>query len=348
MSEPQGVHLVGSLPFDDATTTIRTAAAILGGRLKRIPDGETGERIQWINFQTSRIAATPGFERVGDQPVIVQGGFDVRPLRIKEGVDPQSLVLPSLGYADSALASWKTFSALRDAGEVRAGTRFQVALPTPASVVGAWVAPESRAAFEPVYAAALFGELDRILAGIPHDSLAIQWDTAVEFGFIEHAGYRGPFEAWFDDIWGGVIDRAVDQASRVPDDVELGFHLCYGDAGNAHFVEPTDSGNLVTFANLLLERSPRRIDFIHLPVPIDRDDDAYFAPLESLAASEGTEIYLGLIHREDGVEGAHRRSVTAQRHLAHFGVGTECGFGRTPREFTIPVLEVHRDAALAW
>jgi hypothetical protein len=27
----------------------------------------------------------------------------------------------------------------------------------------------------------------------------------------------------------------------VPDDVELGFHLCYGDLDAKHFVQPTDA-----------------------------------------------------------------------------------------------------------
>ncbi len=42
--QPRGVHLVGSVPLGDAEDVFRTANAILGGRLRRIPDGETGER----------------------------------------------------------------------------------------------------------------------------------------------------------------------------------------------------------------------------------------------------------------------------------------------------------------
>jgi hypothetical protein len=39
--QPRGVHLVGSVPLGDAEAVFRTANAILGGRLRRIPDGET-------------------------------------------------------------------------------------------------------------------------------------------------------------------------------------------------------------------------------------------------------------------------------------------------------------------
>jgi hypothetical protein len=46
--KPRGVHLVGSVPLGDAEDVFRAATSILGGRLRRIPDGETGERSNWI------------------------------------------------------------------------------------------------------------------------------------------------------------------------------------------------------------------------------------------------------------------------------------------------------------
>lgn len=51
-----GVHLVGSINFDDAETTIRTATGELGAHLKRIPDGEVGERWHWIMFRPGKYA----------------------------------------------------------------------------------------------------------------------------------------------------------------------------------------------------------------------------------------------------------------------------------------------------
>jgi hypothetical protein len=351
MTQPQGALLVGSLNFPDAETTMREAAGALGTRLKRIPDGEVGERFHWIVFQPDRLGATEGLERVGVEPVLMRG-LDLRPVRIADGVEPGELRLAALGYAEAALASWEVFRGLRDAGVIAAGTRFQVSLPTPAAVVGAFVVAEDRARFEPVYRDALFAELAQIADAIPHDSLAIQWDTAVEFGFIEHAGYgnraEGAYIPWFDDVWAGVIERAVEQAAAVPADVEVGFHLCYGDVAEKHFVEPADTGNLARFARLLVEASPRPIAWVHLPVPIERDDDAYFAPLEGLALPDDTELYLGLVHREDGAEGAGRRITTALRHAPRFGVATECGCGRAPADATVPLLRTHAEVAAPW
>jgi len=149
-------------------------------------------------------------------------------------------------------------------------------------------------------------------------------------------------------VWEGVIERALQQAAAVPEQVELGYHLCYGDAGEMHFAEPVDTGNLVRLANSISSRAPRKLTWIHFPVPIARDDDAYFLPLDSLSLRGATEIYLGLVHREDGVEGAQRRISAAMSHLLKFGVATECGIGRAPAGSLFTVLETHRAVAAAW
>lgn len=348
MTQPQGAHLVGSINFDDAETTMRTAAAELGSHLKRIPDGEVGERFHWIAFQPGRLAQTDGIEQVGDTPIPLRM-LDVRPVRIAEGVDPKNLSIAPLGYAEAALDSWETFATLKRDGVIPAATRFQVALPTPLGVVGSFVRAEDRAAFEPVYEVALAAELDQILASIPHDELAIQWDAALEFAMLESAGFGGSRTEWFDDVWAGTSARLARQIDRVPTDVEVGVHLCYGDVAEKHFFEPTDAANLTRFANLVVAAAKRPLTWLHLPVPIERDDAAYFAPLAGLSLPEGTELYLGLVHREDGEAGAQRRIAAAQQHVERsFGVATECGFGRAPEGTTVPLFESHRAVAAAW
>jgi hypothetical protein len=345
---PQGALLVGSINIADAAGAFRVASDVLGGRLRRIPDGEPGERFHWIAFQPGRLAATAGLERVGEVPTTAVANLDQRPLRIMPGIDPDRLELPSLGYADAALDSWRIFFSLRNEGQIAPGTRFQVSLPTPAAVVGSYIAPEDRARFEPVYEAAIMRELAQILRGIPNDSLAIQWDTAVELAFIEGAGYRAKYVPWFEDVWAGVIERALRQAAAVPEEVELGYHLCYGDAAEMHFAEPVDTANLVRLANAIIKESPRPVTWIHMPVPIGRNDEAYFEPLTGLAVPGSTEIYLGLIHREDGADGAMRRITSASQYLPTFGVATECGCGRAPAEALVGLLETHRAVCASW
>ena len=80
-----------------------------------------------------------------------------------------------------------------------------------------------------------------------------------------------------------------------------------------------------------------------MPVPRDRDDDAYFRPLADLDPG-GARVFLGLVHHTDGLDGLKRRLATAPRHLDASGVATECGFGRRPPEQVPALLELHRRA----
>jgi hypothetical protein len=76
-------------------------------------------------------------------------------------------------------------------------------------------------------------------------------------------------------------------------------------------------------------------------VPRDRDDVGYFTPLGDLALHDDTELYLGLVHFTDGVEGTERRIAAASKVVSSFGVATECGMGRRPSEQVVPLLDIH-------
>ncbi len=66
-----------------------------------------------------------------------------------------------------------------------------------------------------------------------------------------------------------------------------------------------------------------------MPVPKDRTDAEYFAPLRELRLGSETELYLALVHAGDE-EGTRRRIRRARGVVERFGVATECGMGRTP------------------
>src|SRR5215467_9864622 len=66
--QPRGAHLNGSVPLGSAEEVFRMASSILGGRLRRIPDGETGVRTNWIGWQIQFLAANPHFEMVPADP----------------------------------------------------------------------------------------------------------------------------------------------------------------------------------------------------------------------------------------------------------------------------------------
>ena len=225
---------------------------------------------------------------------------------------------------------------------VDSAVRMQISMPTAMATCLALVAPESQKDMLPVVERALRRQVERIADQLPHEAVAIQWDVAAEFMHMELAG-AGTFSK--DDIAAGLVRLA----SFVPDDVQLGYHLCYGDAPpepgakGRHFVEPTDTRLLVEVANAILTSARRRVDWIHMPVPINRDDESYFAPLADLRLPSDTRLYLGLVHEEDGLDGARRRAAAAAKYVTGFGVATECGMQNEPREAQPRILEIQRD-----
>ncbi len=81
---------------------------------------------------------------------------------------------------------------------------------------------------------------------------------------------------------------------------------------------------------------------------VERDDAAYFAPLEGLTLGTDTELYLGVVHRQDGVDGTTRRIEAARPFAPAFGIATECGIGRAPADETAGLLVIHAEVASPW
>jgi hypothetical protein len=335
--KPRGAHLVGSVPLASADEVFRAAASGLGAHLKRIPDGETGERSIWIVWQGQFYAAHPAFE------VEPKEDGDYAAKDRYRLIDPSAAAAleftGGIGYADVAIESYRRFAQLKNEGVIRESTRFQVSLPTPLAPVAQFVSLRDQAAVEPAYTRQMLRELERICDAVPLDDLAIQWDVAIEMGMWERLG--GMFEPWFDDVETAITERLARLVDAVPASVEVGMHLCYGDFGHQHFSQPSDARNLVAVTNAVVGAANRDLDWVHLPVPRDRSDEEYFSPLSGLQVGSGTELFLGLVHATDGAEGTQRRIEAAGRHRADFGVATECGFGRRPADTVERLLALH-------
>jgi hypothetical protein len=333
--EIKGALLVGSIPFENCEEVFSICTETLGSHLERIPDGETGERSGWINWQVDKLLENPNLELVPNEEFEYQ---ELRKMiRAKKGVDTKKLDLGELGYSRAALDSYKTFSELKSSGVIPGHIRFQVSLPTPLAITHAYVHPTLQADFEPQHEETLISELNEILDGIPHEELAIQWDTAVEFAVLE-----GIMPTYLGDIEGGINTTLSRIATAVPEPVELGFHLCYGDAGHKHFCDPKDMTKLVNVSNELVKNIQRSLNWIHMPVPITRTDGDYYKPLADLNLPTQSKLYLGLIHYSDGSDGAEKRINAARQYTPTFGVATECGFGRRDRNTISELLETHK------
>ena len=352
---PRHVHLNGAVNLDTVDEVFAACGSVLGKRLKRLPDGEPGSRRLWISYQMPLLRANLALQTpqggntlqlsptrtVDDQPAPRQ---NPNALELRPGVKPEEISFPELGYALEAEASYARFKKARAKGKVPKGVRFQVCLPTPAGVVLPFIHPSAHAAVEPAYEKAMVREVKRICAAIPHKDLAIQWDVCIEMVMYDGRFYpRG-----WPDPGRGTVERLARISKPIPRAVELGFHLCYGDLDGRHFIQPEDAGKAVELANIICAGIKRPIQWISIPVPRERGDDAFYAPLRNLKLHKETEPVLGLVHSEDGVEGTKQRIAVARRYLADFAIATECGMGRKwkPAEI-VPLLKVHAAASRA-
>jgi len=346
MPSNRTAHLVGSIPLPDAETVFRTVSKALGSSLKRIPDGETGDRSRWIWFQRAMLESHPDMELDTAIPpfeVVQWDGKVVREtqwMKFKDDADPSALSFPTR-YRDAAAESYQVYARLRDEGVIGPDVRFQVSIPTPMATAYMYISPSAREAYIPAYERSLAEAISAIVDAIPHDRLAIQWDVCQEVLVFED--YE-PFGGRPADYKQRIFDELARVGSLVPETVELGYHLCYGSPADEHLIMPKDMGILVEIANGLTSRLSRRLDFLHLPVPKDRTDAAYFEPLRSLNVPESAEVMLGLVHFDDA-QGDAARMATASDYLKSFGVATECGWGRTDPARVPGLLESHARAA---
>jgi hypothetical protein len=341
----RNVYLVGSVPLANARTVFETVSAVFGPRIKRIPDGETGERLNWVFWQEALFADHPAFERSDKDFQLHATSGTTHRYRLKPGLTARDVTFENIFYADVAIGSYHTFKALKDEGKIAPGTKFQVDLVPAHSVIWLFVDEDLHEAIDPVYNTAVKREIDKLADAIPHDELAIQLDVAsAVFARLER-GDVSSYGATKEEMFETFSRILLDLGNHVPKDIELLFHFCYGDAGHRHVVEPTDMRDMVELANRLSAGATRSIELIHMPVPRDRSDEAYFEPLRRLKLRPGTELCLGLVHYTDGIEGTRGRIATAEKFVSDFSIGTECGFGRRDPATIPELLRIHVQAS---
>ena len=262
---------------------------------------------------------------------------EIQRVRIKPAIDPDAVEFET-GYDRAAIGSYRVFERLRREGAIPPGVRFLFALPTPLATGLMYVSPNGREGYVRAYERALLRALGNILAAIPHRDLSIQFDVCQEVLL---------FENYFPEVVPDYKDMVFRQfgrlAAAVPDAVELGFHLCYGSPGDQPLLNLKDGAVLAELMNGITASVRRRVEFIHIPVPRTADA-SFFAPLRAWHQPQATFLYLGLIQHDDP-EGDRRRIAAARSVFRSFGVGAECGFGRTDPARLPGILAGHRRAA---
>jgi hypothetical protein len=339
--------LLGSLPAASTEAALRAAGELFGDMVFALPDGETGPRAAWVGYERERLVRPhPDVETVSESESptgVPRHAYETPVFRIRDGA--VDLHWGSWPRIDDAIASYGVFRALRDEGVIPAGLRFQVGLPFPASALNGFKAnfaadyPVAERGFEELVAR----ELRRLIAAIPPADLAIQWDAAYEVLDLERVLAWTPDGAW--ERFTGPVARLT---RLIPEDVLVGYHLCYGTFPEWPMYEARDMSVLVRMANHAVAHSGRTVDWVHMAGPryLRSEDERFFAPLSDLDTGD-TRVYLGIVLPIDGVPGLRRRHSTASRYLADFGVAMYCGFGRQPGSNGIETMREHRRVARA-
>lgn len=340
--------LVGSIPLDTPEEVFRTFGAPLGRYLNAMPDGEVGPRRHWISRVHYQVLAAhpeldvvqrPGPDKNGVERLFPRNAAEAWWFKVKDGVKQVRFGDPGwrLGYARDAVNSYFVFRTMKEKGVLPAHLRFQVSIPMVNSVLPPRIFPNrgDLDKIRPGYEAATRAEIATIVEKIPARELAIQWDCSTEVQDSYGAIPGFPLA--------GAIERNLTQvrnlAPHIPSDVSLGYHFCFGTLGGWPRFQPDDLGQVVRLANAVVEASGRRVDWVHVPV-LDRSDDGFFAPLRELKP-RGARVYLGAIHN---MARFRERVAAARKHLAEFGLGAYCGFGRLSPTELPRVLSDHLDA----
>lgn len=327
--------LVGSFPYRDARETLRVSGPLLAGYAKRLTDGEAQG---WTVFAARTIPDAEGVER--EPSILDLPNRRVLRYRVSQDGTARRPRFRPAGYEEVVASSYAVFRELRDTGVIASGTRFQQSLPTPLGVIAQhFISPHVPLVLDH-FQDAHFADVQGVLERVPHADLALQWDVAVEV--INCLERQDPILAELYPLE-AVAARIAAAVDFIPADVEVGIHLCYGNPGGRHVLEPQDLSKVVALCNAVCAQVSRPLDWVHMPVPVERNDEPYFAPLAELAMQKDTELYLGLVHLRDGLEGGTRRITAAKQFRSDFGVATECGFRYVATHDVPALLELHRE-----
>ncbi|MBT8216421.1 MAG: hypothetical protein KJO17_06210, partial [Acidimicrobiia bacterium] len=236
----RSVHLVGSIPAQSTSDALKFVTDILGNTIgPSMPDGETGDRADWVNRLVEGLRTNPALELVSDGS---WSGYDDTPaFRVKRGARLRSI---ELDYHESFLDSWKDYENM----VAGSGRRFQVGIPGHidlAAIAFGFNLPSAMRHLAP-FREATIREIGAI-GGRRRDSVLFQLEVPIEL--IMLSKLPGPARAPAAGRFAREILRVVDASAP---GTRFGLHLCLGDLNNRSMGDPPDAAALVTLANALM------------------------------------------------------------------------------------------------
>lgn len=334
---PPSAHLVGSLPGDSAHEAMQTALQVLGSRLRSLPDGETGDRRNWIIHTIESLRDHPDLE------VRREGSWtdydDTPVLGVRRGreLDGSSL---RLGLVDAFDAAYPTFLQLRDEyGHEE--LRFQVGVPGDLDMALFALGPTGPLRHRAAFTSATVDEITAIHARAG-DDVVFQLELPAELvAVIRTPAVAQPAVARY------LASGLVRLVTATPIGARFGLHLCLGDMNHRALGSMRDTRPLVRLGNAIVARWPAThpLEFLHVPLaeavepPPNRR--SFYAPLADLRLPPDVALIAGFVH-----ESLH---IDAQEQLLHHlteltrrtvDVASSCGLGRRDRPRAEAAIEL--------
>ncbi|MBB3428860.1 MULTISPECIES: hypothetical protein [Rhizobium] len=307
-----------------------------------------------------RLPLATGIHLVGDFPLhsgceiyqLCQAELGPRLLyypdtRIVDGDDIRAWLAGADGAArlsHRARGSLDALEALKEAVALPAGIRASLSILAPFKT-SRFAKPEDRV--EPdadsAYAAWLMDEVKRVVTDLPSSSTDLAVQIKLPFADLAEATQGDTADSAFADV---LLDSVTSIIEALPESIPVAVHMNCRD-GAGFKIQPNDFADMTELSNRLLERCVRRIDLLHIPVPLVVSDESFFAPLRRLALRPETRLCLGLIHLSDGVEGAMRRIALARTGFPEFALAARSGFATREPAVIADFLKLHADVASA-
>jgi len=307
---------------------MRLAVERLGPDLDYLPDGETGERRNWV------MNTIEGFRQHPDLKLVKQGDwsdYDKTPrFALRSGHRLYGAAL-DLGIYAAARAAMPEFDTLRAAMDQLPASRprFQVGIPGDIDLAMFTFGPSG-----PVRHLRPFTEA---LAIVMHqtsklygDDVVFQIEVPAELVLLARA------PAQLRPVLAGLLARRIAAlAQGAPEGARFGIHLCLGDMNHKPLGRISDASPLVALANAMVDRWPARrpLEYVHLPLAAadnpPADHAAFYAPLSGLALGRQVRLIAGFAHEDQDAATQFRIRDMIEDAAGHpVDVSTSCGLGR--------------------
>jgi len=314
-------HLVGSLPGPDARTAMSTALGIVGPYLRSLPDGETGDRNNWVGAPIAGLHDHPDLELRPRGPSPDGSG----PYRLRRG---RRLFGASLDFGHVAAAR-HSFPVFEELSADREDLAFQQGLPGDFDMAALSLGPSAGLRHRRSFTEATLAEI-RDIRKLAGPSTIFQIEVPLELVLLAKAPARTrPLLARL------LAQNVTRLAAAAPTGTRFAVHLCVGDQNHQALATPDDVMPLVLLANQVFAQWPQANPLVVLHAPFAAaaqpasTDPAFLAPLRRLRLPAGVSFAAGFVHEAQPLAAQLQIRDRAEDLIGEeVTVAAACGLGR--------------------